>query len=158
MLYRDNEFTELADKMVFNLFVVFRDRKITKKHTSSTGQYRVLKSRNIGDRKILDIDGYDSYIDNIKGLAVARYMNREDCILVPNLTYYPRGCRMPHNCIADGSVAILTPQTSSIFLSDEDLAFWATEEFRRFYCIARNRGTRSLNIDNNSVFFFGIKK
>lgn len=158
LLYRNNEFTELADNMVFNLFEVFRDRKITKKHTSSTGQFRVLKSRNIGDRRIIDIDGYDSYIDNIKGLAVARYMNREDCILVPNLTYYPRGCRMPQNCIADGSVAILTARSSNISISDEDLAFWATEEFRRFYCIARNRGTRSLNIDNNSVFFFGIKK
>ena len=112
---------------------------------------------NIGDREIIDIDGYDSYIDEISGLAVARYMNRDDCILIPNLSYKPRGCRLPHNCIADGSVAILTAVSANASFSDEDIAFWATEEFHRFYCIARNRGTRSLNIDNNSVFFFGKK-
>ena len=155
LLYRDKKFTELADRMTFNLFEVFRDRKITKSHTTSSGPYRVLKSRNIGDREIIDIAGYDSYIESLSGLAVARYMNRDDCILVPNLTYNPRGCRMPHNCIADGSVAILTALSSNMSFSDDDLAFWATEEFRSFYCIARNRGTRSLNIDNNSVFFFG---
>jgi DNA (cytosine-5)-methyltransferase 1 len=38
------------------------------------------------------------------------------------------------------------------------LAYYATEEFCKFYSIARNRGTRSLNIDNNSVFFFGKLK
>ena len=37
-------------------------------------------------------------------------------------------------------------------------AFYATESFSKFYAIARNMGTRSLNIDNNSVFFFGKLK
>jgi DNA (cytosine-5)-methyltransferase 1 len=43
-------------------------------------------------------------------------------------------------------------------VTEEDLAYYATDEFSRFYGIARNRGTRSLNIDNNSVFFFGKLK
>ena len=29
-------------------------------------KYRVLKSRNIGNNEILDIDGYDQYIDKPK--------------------------------------------------------------------------------------------
>jgi DNA (cytosine-5)-methyltransferase 1 len=64
---------------------------------------------------------------------------------------------MPMGCIADGSVAILTTINGEK-VTKEDLAYYATEEFSRFYCIARNRGTRSLNIDNNSVFFYGKLK
>ena len=84
-------------------------------------------------------------------------MNHTECVLVPNLTYYPRACFMPKNCIADGSVAILTTIGDTV-ITKEDLAYYATEEFSKFYSIARNRGTRSLNIDNNSVFFFGKLK
>ena len=64
---------------------------------------------------------------------------------------------MPQGCIADGSVAILTTIDGER-VTKEDLAYYATEEFSKFYSIARNRGTRSLNIDNNSVFFFGKLK
>jgi len=69
------------------------------------------------------------------------------------LTYNPRACFLPENCIADGSVAILTLSNSEETISKDDLEFYATEEFARFYSVARNLGTRSLNIDNNSVFF-----
>ena len=62
------------------------------------------------------------------------------------------------NCICDGSVAILEVKDSKYSVTKEDLAYYATEEFSEFYKIARNRGTRSLNIDNNSVFFFGLLK
>ena len=155
LIYRDDEFSALAASMVFGLFDVYRDRKITKKITKSKGKIRVLKSRNIGNQAIIDIDGYDSYVDSLEGLGVAKYINRTDCILVPNLSYNPRGCWMPLNCIADGSVAILSLKDSTTSITSKDLDFWASEPFRRFYNIARNRGTRSLNIDNNSVFFFG---
>ena len=39
-----------------------------------------------------------------------------------------------------------------------DLSFYSTKEFTEYYKIARNYGTRSLNIDANSVFFFGLLK
>ena len=157
LIYRDDEFSALAASMDFGLFEVYRDRIITKKHTKGQGRIRVLKSRNIGNQVILDIDGYDSYVDSLDGLGVAKFINRTDCILVPNLTYYPRGCWMPRNCIADGSVAILSLKDPNKAITSEDLDFWASDSFRKFYSIARNRGTRSLNIDNNSIFFFGTK-
>ena len=62
------------------------------------------------------------------------------------------------SCIADGSVAILTLVKDDDSVTNEDLAFYATDSFTKFYAIARNLGTRSLNIDNNSVFFFGKLK
>ena len=157
LIYRDSTFDKVANEMNFNVFKAYRDRVITKARTKASGRIRVLKSRNIGNNKIVNIADYDSYIDDLDGLDVAKYMN-QDCILLPNLTYNPRACFMPSNCIADGSVAILTTIDPSVNITEDDLAFYATDEFSKFYSVARNRGTRSLNIDNNSVFFFGTLK
>lgn len=158
LIYRNESFDKVAGKMVFGIFKAFRDRSITKTVTKEQGRYRVLKSRNVASNNILDIPGYDCYMDNIEGLLVAEFLDKEECFLVPNLTYYPRACRLPKGCIADGSVAILQLKEKDISITEEDLAYYATEEFTEFYKIARNRGTRSLNIDNNSVFFFGKLK
>ena len=158
LIYRNNHFDEIADKMQFDIFNAYRDRSITKSITKESGKYRVLKSRNIGDNEIINIEEYDSYIDNIESLDVSKFLNRKNCVLVPNLSYNPRACILPPNCITDGSVAILTLKEELILVAENDLSFYATEEFTKFYAIARNRGTRSLNIDNNSVFFFGKLK
>lgn len=155
LIYRDANFDAVAQVMMFDIFRAYRDRIITKTITKSVGKYRVLKSRNIGNNEIVDIDGYDSYIDDVEMLDVAKFLNQKGCVLVPNLTYNPRACMLPSGCIADGSVAILTLKDDSMEVSKEDLAFYATPQFAEFYAVARNRGTRSLNIDNNSVFFFG---
>ena len=126
--------------------------------TKDNGKIRVLKSRNIGNNEIVNIPDYDCYIDSIEGLDVAKYLNQANCVLLPNLTYNPRACFLPKGCIADGSVAILTLAKDDDIVTNEDLAFYATDSFTKFYAIARNLGTRSLNIDNNSVFFFGKLK
>jgi len=157
LIYRNEDFDEVANKMTFGIFKSFRDRTLTKSNTKQQGKIRVLKSRNIGNNSVIDIDGYDTYIDDVRGLEVGKYLNHTECILVPNLSYNPRACFMPKGCVADGSVAILTTIDGEQ-VSPEDLAYYATEEFSKFYGIARNRGTRSLNIDNNSVFFFGKLK
>lgn len=158
LIYRDKKFDIVASKMRLGVFKAFRDRSITKKITSSNGKIRVLKSRNIAPNNIISINGYDCYIDDVHNFAVGEYLNKQGCILVPNLTYYPRACFLPNNCICDGSVAILETKEVGVVVTDEDLAYYGTEEFYDFYKIARNRGTRSLNIDNNSVFFFGLLK
>ncbi len=158
IIYRNEAFDRVAEQMEFGIFRAYRDRAITKTVTKKEGKIRVLKSRNIGDNEIIDRPDYDCYVDDPSGLSVARYLNRPGCILLPNLTYNPRACFLPRNCIADGSVAILTPIENGCRITRKDLAFYATKSFTEFYAIARNRGTRSLNIDHNSVFFFGKLK
>ena len=158
LLYRDNEFDSISENLILGIFKSYRDRVITKSVTLPKGRIRVLKSRNIGNNEIINIPNYDCYIDDITPFDVSKFLNKTDCILVPNLTYNPRACFLPKDCIADGSVAILTLSSSEIKMSEEDLAFYATEKFSTFYAIARNLGSRSLNIDNNSVFFFGKLK
>jgi DNA (cytosine-5)-methyltransferase 1 len=158
LVYRNDFFDSIAKKLRFNIFTSYRDRQITKKITKKEGGIRVLKSKNIGRNEILDIPNYDSYIDSLDGLSISKFLNRENSVLVPNLTYAPRASFLPKNMLVDGSVAILTPKIGEIKITEKDLAYFGTEEFTEFYRVAKNHGTRSLNIDNNSVFFFGVKR
>ena len=158
LLYRDKKFDSVSENLILGIFKSYRDRVITKSVTQSKGLIRVLKSRNIGNNEIINIPNYDCYMDDVTPFDVSKFLNRTNCVLVPNLTYNPRACFLPKNCIADGSVAILTISSPEIQISEEDLAFYATEKFSSFYAVARNLGSRSLNIDNNSVFFFGKLK
>lgn len=157
LVYRNDFFDSVAKKLKFNIFTSYRDRQITKKITRNKGRIRVLKSRNIGKNSIINLPNYDSYVDSAKGLSISKFINTKNRVLVPNLTYYPRATFLPENTIVDGSVAILTPK-EKVKISKKDLDYYSTDEFTKFYKVARNYGTRSLNIDNNSVYFFGLLK
>ncbi|MFD3408902.1 DNA cytosine methyltransferase [Aquirufa sp. HETE-83D] len=158
LIYRNDEFDQICNKMKFDIFQSFRDRQITKQITQESGRIRVLKSRNIGSNQVLELENYDCYIDDTENLAVAKFLNQEGIVMIPNLTYYPRASFLPQNTIVDGSVALLTLKNGSRLPTEKDLAYYGSKEFEKFYRVARNYGTRSLNIDNNSVFFFGLLK
>ena len=157
VIYRDEFFDFMIGRLECGVFGAFRDRQITKRHLSAKGKVRVLKSANVASLKASLTDN-DGFVQNPNDFAVHKFINRRDILLAPNLSYAPRACRMPKNCIADGSVAILYPQNGMGRLKDTDVCFFGSEDFRRFYRIARNYGTRSLNIDSNSVFFFGVRR
>ena len=158
LVYRNEFFDFVAKKLRFNIFISYRDRQITKKITKNKGKIRILKSRNIGRNEIVDIPNYDSYVDSLDGLSISKFWNKENSVLVPNLTYAPRASFLPENTLVDGSVAILTLKENEAKITLKDLDYFGTEEFTEFYRVARNHGTRSLNIDNNSVFFFGVRR
>ena len=159
IIYRDKEFDSVCKKLDFNIFKVFRDRQITNAKLSKKGDIRVLKSRNISDdaKKILDISDYDSYInyDKLMGLAVYEYLERDDVYLTPNMTYKPRMMKKPLGCVVNGSLAILIPK-KKITVTNKQMEYFSSQEYRNFYRVARNYQTRSLNIDSCSVFFFGL--
>ncbi len=157
LLYRNQDFDTVAHKLQFGIFSVFRDRQITKKITQPQGSIRVLKSRNIGSNAIINLKSYDCYINSVENLAVKKFLNYKGAVIIPNLSYYPRATFLPENTITDGSVAILTVK-NGIKVTKKDLEYFNTPEFTLFYKIARNLGTRSLNIDANSVYYWGIPK
>lgn len=164
IIYRDNEFDAVADKLDFDMFTVFRDRQITKSITSIAKEKDslwVIKAKNIDDDGlgVTHIKDYDMYIQQqvAKTLAVHKFVNDTSVYLTPNMTYNPRVIENLPNTIADGSVAILIPKT--LFkLTEKQKAFFSSEEYRRFYGIARNLSTQSINVDKTSVFFYGILK
>ena len=159
ILYRNAFFDSVSEKLKFNCFTVFRDRQITNSMLNSNTGVRVLKSRNISDdgKEILDIAGYDSYmsLDLAQKLAVYKYVNNEDVYMTPNMTYKPRVMQKPKGLIVNGSVALLFPR-KDIEVTKRQLEYFSSDEYRKFYRIARNKQTRSLNVDSCSVFFFGL--
>lgn len=163
IIYRNETFDAVASRMDFGKFDVVRDRQITKQNSSKVsgdGMLRVVKARNITDNgQVIHIEGYDTFIEEetAKSLAVYKYFGNEKVYLSPNMTYNPRVIRNNQGLIPDGSVAILIPK-EEFELTDEQLSFFATPQYREFYAIARNLSTQSINIDKTSVFFFGVMK
>lgn len=45
-----------------------------------------------------------------------------------------------------------------IHLTEKQMEYFSSDEYRKFYQIARNYQTRSLNVDATSVFFYGVLK
>ena len=80
-----------------------------------------------------------------------------DIYLTPNMTYNPRVINNVPNSIPDGSVAVLIPRVP-MKLTEEQMQYFSTQEYRRFYSIARNLSTQSINVDKTSVFFYGVLK
>lgn len=164
IIYRDSFFDQIAEKLDFDQFTVFRDRQVTSSNTEKArcgDCLRVLKSRNISDdgTEILDILDYDAYMERTtaEGLSAYRFVDDLSVYLTPNMTYKPRVMRNPGGMLVNGSVAVLIPK-KPLELTEEQRKYFASEEYRKFYQIARNYQTRSLNVDATSVFFYGILK
>jgi len=155
LIYRNDDFDKVADTMRFGAFDVFRDRQITSKILLKKGAYRVLKSANIGNCKIINTER-DLYVDEINNLVVSKFLNVPNLVLVPNLSYLPRACIKPKGTLVDGSSAILIRKDGKK-TSINELKFFSSDKFRNFYKICRNFSSRSMNIDSNHVFYFGLK-
>lgn len=157
VIYRDKSFNETLNAMQCGVFDAFRDRQICKRHFSKTGKVRILKARNIGPVRVRMTDN-DFFLPEPSMFAASQFINRRDVLLTPNLAIYPRACWMPQDCIADGSVAVLRPRNGLRKITDSDVRFFSSPKFHDFYRVARNHGTRSLNVDSNSAFFFGVRR
>ena len=174
VIYRDKRFDTVADKLDFDVFTVFRDRQITKAVTTpepAPNKLWVIKAKNItngngnveninnGDQGVTRIPNYDVWLSEqtAKSLSAYKYVNDTDVYLTQNMTYYPRVIKNPPGTIADGSVAVLIPKVP-FKLTAKQRAYYTTDEYRRFYKIARNLSTQSINVDKKSVFFYGVLK
>lgn len=154
LLYRNEFFDKFIQTMQLDVFESFRDRQITNSMLKEKGKIRVLRSKNMqDDGTIVDKEGYDKYIDDVSNLQVGRYLNKRPMIMV-NFTYNTRATILPDNTIPNGSIAILTPK---ILMSSEELTFYSTPEFRKYYEIVKSKSRFTLNIDSSSLYYIGIK-
>lgn len=101
LIYRNELFDSVLQKMTFGKFTVFRDRQLTNAHLVKNGDIRVIKSRNISDdgQDIVDIPGYDAFVnaDAVNTMTVYEFLDRNDVYLTPNMTYNPRVMRNPRD-------------------------------------------------------------
>lgn len=162
LIYRDEQFDTVAKKLNFDVFSVFRDRQITKSITTSTRNddcLWVIKARNINDdgMGVTHIPNYDVFLSKrlLQTISASRFVNDDSVYLTPNMTYNPRVIDNIPDTIPDGSVAVLIPK-KPMKLTTKQKEFFSSEEYRRFYGIARNLSTQSINVDNNSVFYYGV--
>lgn len=154
LLYRNKFFDDFIQTMRLGVFDSFRDRQITNSMLSNQGRIRVLRSKNIqDDGTIIDKEGYDKYIDDVSNFQVGKYLNKKPIIMV-NFTYNTRAAILPDNMIPNGSIAVLIPKVS---INDKDLSFYSTPEFRRYYEIVKSKSRFTLNIDESSLYYIGIK-
>lgn len=153
MLYREPWFDEYIKKLQLDTFISFRDRQITNSKVKDHGKIRILRSKNILDNgSIIDIEGYDKYVDDISEFGIAKFLN-SDAIIMPNFTYNTRATILPKNTLPNGSIAILIPKSSNLKV---DLSLYATPEFRKYYSIVKSKSKFTLNIDNSSLYYIGI--
>lgn len=155
LIYRDDFFDRFVKKLQLDVFTSFRDRQITNSKVSTHGKIWVLKSKNILDNgSIVHKTGYDRYVDSVEEFTVGQFLNTKS-IIMPNFTYNTRATILPDNTIPNGSIAILTPKVKNVKV---DLAFYATDEFRRYYAIVKSLSRFTLNIDKCSLYYIGAPK
>jgi len=163
LMYRDIFFDKQADKLKLWIFVSKRSRSLTKSKCNVEGKIKVISSRNI-DRewKLKNMDDV-RFIDNLP--KEYEYLindwwsfknGRTSLLVFPNLTYKPRVWIINNtDIIPDWSLAILSTNEK---IDHKKIDYISSDEYEKFYKIARNHGTRSLNIDSNSIYFIWIPK
>lgn len=160
IIYMNDFFKKMCNDMQFDIFNVYRDRNISAKILAKQGDIRVLTAKNIpvGSKSIVDTTG-DKFVlsKQVVKTAAYKYLNHQNAYICPNLTSSPRLVAKPTNTIASGSLAVFTLKPEEM-ISELDLEFYSSSEFKDFYQIARNFCTRSLNIDKAAAFYFGKRK
>lgn len=161
IIYRNDYFDEIISKIKTDIFSVFRDRQLTNRYLSHNKEgVRVLRSRNIGlDGNLNDIIGYDKYLKNISDIAnlsILKFMNDSNSYICPNFTTNIRVIKKPINTLTNGSVAVFKNKTH-YKISENDINWFSTNEFIEFYKISNNFQKNTINLDKNSIFYFGVK-
>ena len=163
IIYRDKMFDNLYFKMEKDIFEIYKNyeisnSKLIKKNNDSVW---IIRSKNIKtDRPgFIHLPNYDRYANRefIKATKFYKFLQSADkeLFLIPTLTYYPRVIKMPKDVFVNGSVLVAKLKNPNIVLRDKDLNFFYSKEFRDFYSTAFNYATRTLNVDNNTIKFFG---
>lgn len=164
IIYRDTKFDTVYNKMRHDIFTISKNYEISnaKLSNKTKNSVWVLRSKNIStkSREINHIRNYDRYA-NKDIITATKFYNfistaNKKLFLIPTLTYFPRVIEMPKEVFVNGSILVAQLKDPNIILRDKDLEFFYSDEFRTFYSIAFNYATRTLNIDNDTIKFFGI--
>ena len=165
IIYRSKVFDDVYLKMKKDIFQIYKNYEISNSILTEKTENSiwVVRSKNIdfNEPKFVHIKNYDKYIslNEAKEIKFFDFLksNKQNLFLIPTLTYYPRVVRIPkENILVNGSVLVAQLKDPKMNINDKDLEFYYSKEFRDFYSIACNYATRTLNIDNNTIKFYGV--
>ena len=94
---------------------------------------------------------------NLQALAeydFGKYVERDDVYIAAKTSTVIKVGRKPKGCIPNRSSVILIPK-KEVSITPEDIQYYYTEDFRRFYDIALNRQNFMLSTDFVSLYFLG---
>ena len=156
LLYRNSWFDEYITNIKLDTFDFYRDRQLTNKYLSDKKKkIWVVRSKNLlDDGTLIHKEGYDKYVDSLDGFSLANYYGKEQ-IIFTNFTYNTRAAILPADCTANGSFCILLPKADDLTV---DVGFYATDEFRKYYAIVKNKSKFTINVDANSIYYIGVRK
>lgn len=160
VIYRDQEFDEVLKSLSLGRFDCWRDRSISRTKSTDVGT-RVIRGRNLQDQKIVmrEDDYFVTHQEAQKTLDTID-TKTDGCqkFLAPNLSYKPRLVHWTHqDGVPDGSAAVLYTELSEQELENV-IRFCNSVEFERFFRVACNFATRSINLDRCLVYWWGIPK
>lgn len=170
LLYRNDFFDEYIKDKKFNSYITFRDRTLTNKNLINenlinekdkieNNYIRILRGKNLIKNGIIninnyDINNYDKYIkkEDLNNFNQLKKFLNFECILMPNMTYKIRFCRLPKNMLFNGACVAIFLKDNKI-ISQDDINLLNSEDFNKYWNIVKNNSSYTINIDKNIEFF-----
>ncbi len=159
IIYRNEHFDKLNGILKFGVFDIFCDSQIKPRDVTPHGDVRLLKLKEITDSGVCDVSDKSQFVSSaaIEKYTVAKYKNADNLYVAPRTNEVFRIVKKPKQSVTNGSLAILIPKCN-ITISDAQLEFLRSGEFREFYDIALNRQVVSIANDYGALDFIGIKE
>lgn len=155
VIYRNAFFDNIYSAMQFDIFDVsyfdIKGRDV-KKH----GEISIISPENIKKNGTVILPKICQYInaETLMKYDPQKYAERDDVYIAAKTSTLIKVGRKPKGCIPNRSSVILIPK-EEVSITQEDIQYYYTEDFRRFYDIALNRQNFTLTTDFASRYFLG---
>ncbi|UUD35297.1 hypothetical protein NPA07_00230 [Mycoplasmopsis caviae] len=157
ILYRNSFFNSIARRMNFNSLNIMKNSIPQTTYNESESVWLIQPSNlNSNNEYVKNNDGSDLFVslNSIKpNTNLAKTLSREDLYILFMNPNQISVTRKPANTAVSDKLYMLEPLTK---ISEKDLEFFNSKDFRHFYQIATNFSSRSSSVDTSSVFYFGL--
>lgn len=163
VLYRNTFFNSVAKSMYFNAFKPSRQVIDKLEKNQSDDSIWVIQPFNITENNKLIHTENDTYVQskNIKpNTNVAKNLNKKTYILNINNQKIQVLEKPVGTAISDKLFLLEFDETkfSEVKFDNKYIKYFNSSEFFDFYQLATNYSSKSLTIDTNTIFYFGLKE
>lgn len=157
ILYRNTFFNSIARRMNFNSLNIMKN---------SIPQTTYNESNSVWLIQPLNLNNKNKYVKNNNGTDLfvslnlikpntnlAKTLERKDLYILYMNTNQISVVPKPANVAVSDKLYMLEPLAQ---ITEKDLEFFNSKDFRHFYQIATNFSSRSSSVDTSSVFYFGL--
>lgn len=156
VLYRNKQFDSVYSKLRFDLFDVKCSTQIKQRDYKTTGDICVISAACIDSDGNVHIDESCRHVTSadISNYDIAGYAERDDVLFSAATSSVLKVARKPKGCVPNQSTVLLIPK-NDIVITNRDLDYFLSDEFRNFYNVALNHQNFILSKDHLSQYFLG---